>query len=334
MTSPWMQQLGLKRPVVQAGMGGGVSGSALAAATSLAGGLGTIGIDAPSAFRQAIQSLKAQCGDQPYAVNLLVPFLRRGHIDACLELKPPVAVLFLGGSAALIKQLKTAGIQVWQQVGSVAEAERAIARGVEGLIAQGVEAGGHQAGDVPLAELLVSLRQQYPALHPLLAAGGIYDEASARQACALGADGVVAGTRFLLTHECEAHQEYKQRLLLAEHTVRTQLFGLGWPATHRVADNAATRRWLKADGAEPRWVHVINRAMVPVREFLPLNSGPLFVRCQRVPLPLFSPFPVLEGMSAKQIDTTPLYAGVNVAKIKALATCAEVVEELAQGCAC
>ena len=87
----------------------------------------------------------------------------------------------------------------------------------------------------------------------MLLAGGIANADDTRAALAAGADGVVAGTRFLLTHESRAHPEYQRRILAADKTFRTTLFGLGWPAPHRVVANAATRRWCHDDGTRAGW---------------------------------------------------------------------------------
>lgn len=331
MNSDWMTRIGLQHPVVQAGMGGGVANSALATAVSRAGGLGTLGISSAATFRSDLQQTQQRCGKRPVAVNLLMPFLRSAHVDVCIAEKPAVAVLFLGSDAGLVRRLREAGIVVWQQIGDVAQAERALADGVDGLIAQGVEAGGHLAGNIPLADLLRELRSRVGQRPPVLAAGGIYDAATAQRARDLGADGVVAGTRFLLSPESGAHLEYKHRLLDAHNTLRTKLFGMAWPAYHRVALNAATERWARGDANGPRWTQIINAACVPLRRVLPLESGSLMVGLQRLSLPLFSPFPVVEGMDSNNIDTTPLYAGECVSAIDSLRSAAEVVTELARG---
>ena len=306
MASEWMQRLGLRYPVVQAGMGGGVADSGLVGAVSLAGGLGTLGIAAPAHFLEELRNIRKLCGDRPFAANLLMPFLRSAHVEACISEKPAVVVLFLGYDAALVRRLHDAGIVVWQQVGDAAQATRALADGADGLIAQGVEAGGHLSGEIPLAELLRELRPLIDQHHTLLAAGGIHDAATAHNACALGADGVVAGTRFLLTPESAAHPQYKDRLLAAGQTLRTKLFGLGWPAYHRVAVNAATARWSRQHADGPAWAQMIDTASSPLRRVLPLDAAAFFIGMQRLALPLYSPFPLTRGMNPRRIDTTPL----------------------------
>jgi nitronate monooxygenase len=132
-------------PVVQAGMGGGLAGHQLAAAVSAAGGLGTIGILAPDELHREIAATR-QLSDTPLAVNLLLPFARRGHFEAASE--ADVVVTFWG-----VPKRRTSKIWI-HQCGSVEEALAARGAGADGVIAQGVEAGGHVRGTVPAMELL------------------------------------------------------------------------------------------------------------------------------------------------------------------------------------
>lgn len=154
MASTWTQKIGARHAVVQAGMGGGISTAELAAAVSRAGGLGTLGLSSPTSFSSDLKSLRDQCGDRPFSANLLMPFVRRDHIDACLEYRPAVVSLFYGFDRQLVARLRAAGIQVWHQIGDEAQAQQAIADGADGLIAQGEEAGGHLAGTLPLTTLV------------------------------------------------------------------------------------------------------------------------------------------------------------------------------------
>ncbi|MGH8456774.1 MAG: nitronate monooxygenase, partial [Stenotrophobium sp.] len=257
MTADWQTKLNLQYPVVQAGMGGGLSGAELATAVSLAGGLGTVGLMPPVPFHQALRETRERCGGKPFAANLLMPFVRKAHVEACIAERAAVVTMFYGFDRDLVRYLQSAGIAVWHQVGDTVQAQRALDDGVDGLIVQGEEAGGHLASrsGAPLSTLLPALRKLGGNRCPLIPAGGIHDAASARKARELGADAVAAGTRFLLTPESEAHPAYQQRLLEAQDTLRTELFGLAWPALHRVVGNAATARWCKHDVNGPRWAH-------------------------------------------------------------------------------
>src|SRR5205814_4825255 len=140
-------------------------------------------------------------------------------------------VLHGGFRRELTEQLTGSGILVLQTVGTVPEAKRALGEGADGLVVQGVEAGGHLVGVLPALEALAAV-QAVTRGHPLLVAGGIAEHDDVRRALDAGADAAVAGTRFLLTNECAAHPLYKQRVIAAERTLETRLFGFGWPMRH------------------------------------------------------------------------------------------------------
>jgi len=193
---------------------------------------------------------------------------------------------------------------------------------------QGVGAGGHVLATDSHARLLPELVDMAKG-RPVLAAGGIHDRKSVLDALAVGASGVSAGTRFLLTHESHAHDEYKTRLLNAQRTFVTLLFGLGWHAPHRVVPNAATDRWCARDPLGPKGARVLNRMSESMLRAMPASRVAAFVRSQRIERPLFSPMALVRGMDARMADVTPLYAGECVARIDRLACAADVVSELA-----
>src|ERR1019366_8476742 len=172
----------LDAPIVQAGMGA-VSRHELAAAVSVAGGLGTIaGVRAPIAAE--IAAARRLTGG-PIAVNLLLPFVRPGDAEAAAAAN--TIVTFWGPPRRL-------AANTWiHQCGSVEEARPAAAAGADGVIAQGVEAGGHVRGSTPMLELLERVRAAVKI--PVLAAGGIIDADSVRMALDAGAIAAVAGTR-------------------------------------------------------------------------------------------------------------------------------------------
>jgi len=231
---PLLERLGVELPVVQAGMGGGLSRHELAAAVSEAGGLGTIAVNGPVAIRRELAAARALTG-RPLAVNVLLPFARRDWFTVAAE--ADVVVTFWGKP-----RRRTPGVWL-HQCGSVGEARAAHAAGADAVIVQGVEAGGHVRGTTPALELLEQVRAALPAGYPLLLAGGIAEGADVRTALEAGATAAVAGTRFLLSEESRAHALYKERLLAADETLLTDLFGAGWPAPHRVVPNAATAHW-------------------------------------------------------------------------------------------
>jgi NAD(P)H-dependent flavin oxidoreductase YrpB (nitropropane dioxygenase family) len=312
-----VSRIGLRVPVVQAGMGGGIAGHRLAAAVSEAGGLGTLGTLAPQALHRELRAARELTG-RALAVNLLLPFARDEHWAVARE--ADVVVTFWGRPVR-----RAPGIWI-HQCGSVEEMLAARDAGADAVIAQGVEAGGHVRGATPALELLEQARRTLGG-YPVLLAGGIATGTDARSALEAGAVAVVAGTRFLLSHESSAHPEYKRRLLDADHTFITELFGLGWPAPHRVIANRATERWLRG-GREPAAVRLANRLAVPLATRLPLAATARLATRQQVGLPLFGPHPPLVGSPERLLDTGPLYAGETVARIHELRPAAELVAEL------
>lgn len=211
-------------------MGGGLAGAALAAAVANAGGLGTLGIDTPRRLRAAVDRVREQAPGRAVAVNLLLPFVHRHHVAACVDARVDAVVLAFGDKRGLVEHLRDAGVFVFVMVGTEAQARAAIACGADGLIAQGREAGGHLVGTVPALDFLPhALRAA--GNRPVFLAGGVATAADTRAALDGGASGVIAGTRFLLTHEANASREYQRRILRADRTIETNLFGLSWPAT-------------------------------------------------------------------------------------------------------
>ena len=323
------RRIGLERPVVQAGMGGGLSTADLAAAVSNAGGLGTVGIlpDA-AAFEAELRRARSLAPQRPLAANLLLPFARRAHVDACIATAVDVAVLFCGTAPQAVARLRAAGILVLQQVGTADQARRAIGDGVDGLVAQGIEAGGHLLGEAPTITTLRSVLA-VAGERPVLAAGGIHSRPTAAAALGAGAAAVVAGTRFLLTDECNAHPAYKRRVLGATRTLDTQLFSVGWSDRHRVVPNAATERWCRRSERGPAAVVAINRALAPALQRLPARLATASLSQQRLALPLYGPAAALAGMDDRLIEVTPLYAGTCAAEIHDVIPAAHAVAELA-----
>lgn len=322
-------RLGIEHPVVQAALGGGIARAELASAVSIAGGLGTVcTMPDPAGFRAELRRCRELCGGAPFSANLLFPVMRRQHVEACVSERVPVVSLFFGFDARVVRALHEVGAIVFHQVGSVAEARRALHDGADGLIAQGAGAGGHVLAEAPLDRIVPEL-VSLAGSKPVLAAGGIHDRASAERARSLGAAGVWVGTRFLLTHESHAHDAYKARLVAARETLETHLFGMGWHALHRVVPNAATERWCKANPLGPPWLNPVQRASEWPARFAPASAAERMIAAQRVDRPFYSPLPLLRGMNPKWLEVTPLYAGSAVAEIGDLRPAAAVTRELA-----
>src|SRR3954447_23257545 len=182
----------MDKPVVQAGMGGGVSRHELAAAVSEAGGLGTIAVTGAGAIREELSAARAFT-DRAIAVNVLLPFARRSWFEEAA--RADVLFTFWGAPTR-----RTPGVWI-HQVGSVEEARAAHAAGADAVIVQGVEAGGHVRGTTPGLALLQRARAALPGGYPVLLAGGIATAEDTRGALGSGATAAVAGTRFLLSEE-------------------------------------------------------------------------------------------------------------------------------------
>jgi NAD(P)H-dependent flavin oxidoreductase YrpB (nitropropane dioxygenase family) len=246
------RMLGIRHPVVQAGMGG-VARADLVAAVSNAGGLGMLGMIrmAPDFIREQIRRTR-MLTDRPFGVNLVPPVAPhsgfKAQLQVCLEETVPVVSLFWCDPAPFMERCRAAGVVVMLQIGSVEEARRAAANGVDVIVAQGVEAGGHVRGQVGLLSLLPSVVEGVSPV-PVIAAGGIVDGRGLAAALTLGAEGVWVGTRFVASEEAEAHPDYKKRLLGASEAdaVFTEIFHVGWPpgSPHRVLRNLLT------DGGSP-----------------------------------------------------------------------------------
>jgi nitronate monooxygenase len=314
-----IERLGLEVPVVQAGMGGGLSRHELAAAVSEAGGLGTIAVNGADSIRRELARARQLTG-KPLAVNLLLPFARRDWFAAAAE--ADVVVTFWGRP-----RRRTPGCWM-HQCGSVEEARAAQTAGADAAILQGVESGGHVRGSLPALELLEQARATLPAGYPLLLAGGIAEREDVVRVLDAGAVGAVAGTRFLLSEESRAHLEYRQRLLAAKETILTELFGAGWPAPHRVVANPATDRWLGDDPRGPLLNRALNRLSAPGARHMPPALQQRIARAQRPTSRLLSPQGPTDDGPATLLDAGPLYAGETVARIDSIHPAAELVRAL------
>lgn len=314
-----LERLGVELPVVQAGMGGGLARHELAAAVSVAGGLGTIGFLAPDGLRREIAAAR-RLTERPLAVNLLLPFARRAHFDAAST--ADVVVTFWGDPVR-----RTAKCWI-HQCGSVQEALAARAAGADAVIAQGLEAGGHVRGTMPAVELLTRVRAAVGDEYPVLSAGGIADAADVSARLDAGAEAVVCGTRFLMTSESGAHPAYKARLLEANKTVLTELFGVGWPAPHRVVPNAATTRWLLSDPRGPGWLRLFQRATAPVLSRMPVPMQFRLAATQRPSRPMFGPAAATADGPLSLVDAGPLYAGQCIDRIADIRAAGELVRDL------
>ena len=298
--------VGVTLPLQQAGMSGTATAT-LAAAVSNAGALGMIGIGRQqlSVIERYLDELVALT-TAPVGATCIAHFVHADVVELVASRLPIIEFFYEWPDPARVPS----GVICGWQVGSVDEAKAAVDAGCHYVIAQGMEAGGHVRGHVPLAQLLPEVRAAVDL--PVVAAGGIGNADAVRAAMALGADAVRVGTRFVATLESYAHPEYIDALVgaTADDSVLTEAFGVGWPdAPHRVL-----RSSIEAATAAPSDV---------IGETAPRGGQPL-------PMVRF-------GAGSPNRDTTgdisamALYAGRSVGSVDRIMTAADVVAELSTG---
>lgn len=251
--TPLCDLLGITYPICQAGMGH-VARSSLAAAVSEAGALGVIAAAqfTPKELREDIRRLR-DLTDKPFGVDILFATVRatgaeadsftdavKGWADVALEERVPVLIAGLGNPGPVTAAAHAQGMTVMALCGNVKQARDHVANGVDVVIAQGHEAGGHTgriAGLVLVPAVVDAVRPV-----PVMAAGGIADGRGLVAALALGAVGVWLGTRFIATPEAHGHVNYKNRIVAIdeEGTVVTRAAS-GKPC--RLIRNNFTRQW-------------------------------------------------------------------------------------------
>ena len=219
--------LGLRYPIIQAPMNW-VSGADLAAAVSNAGGMGTLGPNAGAddvtadveltgeRTRAQIRKVKDRT-QAPFAVNIAVGFgadisFSKKIVDVVIEEAVPVAIVSVGRPDVYTKVLQEAGIKVLHAISTARHAQKAEQAGVDGVICEGFEAGGHK-GFTELTTLVLTPLVADAVEIPVVAGGGIGDARGVLAALALGADGIYMGTRFMATTESESHARVKEALL-------------------------------------------------------------------------------------------------------------------------
>jgi len=209
------QLFNIEKPIIQAGMIW-CSGWELASAVSNAGGLGIIGAGSmyPEVLRAHIEKTK-QATQLPFAVNLplLYPDIDK-HIASCIELKVPIVFTSAGNPKTWTEILQNEGIKVVHVVSSSKFALKSQDAGVDAIVAEGFEAGGHNGREETTTLCLIPKVKDTIEI-PLIAAGGIGCGRSMLAAFALGADGVQIGSRFVASIESSAHDNFKQRVISA-----------------------------------------------------------------------------------------------------------------------
>jgi NAD(P)H-dependent flavin oxidoreductase YrpB (nitropropane dioxygenase family) len=249
------ERLGIEQPIVQAPIGA-LSVPALAGAVSNAGGLGMMAITWTDldGIRSQIRDVRAVT-DRPFGVNVIIDPSdepQDERVEVALEAGAPVISFFWGDPGPFVDRVHAAGALATMTVGSAEEARRAVASGVDVIVAQGWEAGGHVWGQVSTLALVPAVVDAVPGAL-VVAAGGIADGRGLAAVLSLGAGAAWMGTRFVASEEAPTHPEWRERLLAATEsdTYYTTLFDVGWPnAPHRVLRNPTVDAWLAA-GSPP-----------------------------------------------------------------------------------
>jgi len=304
-------------PIILAPMSNAVSPE-LAAAVSNAGGLGMLSAtwrDLES-IRRVIRKTRSLT-NRPFGVNLVLAWPQAERLAICLEEGVSIISFFYGDSSEYIERVHAAGALVMHTIGSAAEARLASEAGVDILVAQGWEAGGHVWGKVATFPLVPRVVDAV-APKPVIAAGGIADGRGVAAALMLGAAGVWVGTRFLLSEEAVIHTVYQQKLMEAAETdaVYSTLFDIGWPdSPHRSLRNDTIEQW-EAAGNPPSG-HRPNESEV-IGTYGDGNS----IRRYEASYP--------EPGAIGQLESMCLYAGQSVGLASRIQPAAEIVRTMAE----
>jgi nitronate monooxygenase len=309
--------LSIETPIVQAPMSSAAT-PALAAAVSNAGGLGMISgtWQEPEALRLLIRDVRSRT-DRPFAVNLGLEWDQQERVTICLEEGVGIISLFWGDATQCTQLAHEGSALVLHTVGSADEGAAAVDSGVDVVVAQGWEAGGHLDSKVGNLALIPSVVDAVGAV-PVVAAGAIADGRAMAAALTLGASGVWVGTRFLLSEEAETHPHYKQRLLGASETDTefSTVFDVGWPdAPHRTLRNSTVDMWEAAGrpgmGERPGEGELLG-AYPDGRPITRYDVG----------------FPRVGATG--DVDATALYAGQGVGLLTDIRPAAQIVADLTQ----
>ncbi len=292
--------LNIEYPIIQGGMAW-VATAELAAAVSNGGGLGIIAAGgAPAeAVREQIRKCKSLT-DKPFGVNVMLmsPFADE-VMQVVLEERPDVVATGAGNPGKYIEPLKEKGIKILPVVASVAMAKRLEKAGVDGIVAEGTESGGH-IGELTTMVLVPQIADAVNI--PVVAAGGIADKRGAAAAFALGADGIQVGTRFICSTECIAHDNYKQAVIKAKDRDAV-VTGRSAGAPVRALKNKLTKEYER-----------LEKENAPFEEIEKLGVGGL-----------------RRAFQDGDVETGSLMAGQSAAMVHEIEPCADIIRSYFDG---
>ena len=306
--------LNIHLPIFQGPMGGATS-PAFAAAVANAGGLGMLplGVRSTEEVHALIKGTQALT-TKPLGVNLVLEWDQKERLAISLDCGIKNVWFFWGDPTPFVQQIHAAGAKVIHTVGSADEAKRSVDAGVDVIVAQGWEAGGHLWGQVASFPLIPAVVDVVGST-PVIAAGGIADGRGLAAALALGASGVVIGTRLLASTEAGIHQYYKDKLLESKETdtVYNDLFDIGWPNSWmRTIRNSTYEQWQKA-----------GNAAVGKRP----GEGEIIAKTSSKEFPRYSyvlPTATMEG----QLEAMALYAGQSVGLVHEIKPVADIFSDI------
>jgi nitronate monooxygenase len=294
---------------------GGPAVPQLAAAVSNADALGTLALSWSEDAGAAVRELQ-RLTTRPFGGNFGLQLDQHERLDAALEAGLRIVSLFWGDPSPYVERIHDADALVLHTVGSAEEAKRAVGAGVDVIVAQGWEAGGHVWGQVGTLALVPAVVDAVDPT-PVIASGGIGDGRGVAAVLALGAQGAWVGTRFLMAAEAPVHERYRERLIEADETDAlwfADLFDGGWPnAPHRALRNATIDDW-EAAGRPASGSRPGEGDQVATR---PNGSG----------IPRYTSATPVEGMDG-DIDAMSLWAGQSVSLANRVQPAAEIVAEL------
>ena len=294
---------------------GGPAVPQFAAAVSNAGALGMLALARSPDAGAAVRELRGLT-QRPFGANFGLHLDQHERVDAALDAGLRIVSLFWGDPSSYAERIHDAGALLLHTVGSAEEAKRAVAAGVDVVVAQGYDAGGHVWGQVGTLALVPAVVDAVTPT-PVIAAGGIGDGRGVAAVIALGAQAAWVGTRFLMAEEAPVHEHYRRRLIDADETDALwfpELFDGGWPnAPHRALRNATIDAW-EAAGR-------------PANGSRPGEGERVGTRPDGSPVERYASVTPVEGMDG-DIDAMSLWAGQSVALARRVEPAAAIVAEL------
>lgn len=318
--TPVCDLLGIDVPLVQAPIGR-ASCPELAAAVSNAGALGMLGAAyLDEASLRATLAETRRITDRPFGINLILQWDQRERLAVCLEEGVRLISYFWAEPTPgdpYIEEAHAAGALVMSTVGAAEEAKRAVDAGVDVIVAQGLDAGGHVWGSVGTLALVPAVVDAV-APTPVIAAGGIGDGRGLAAVLALGAQAAWMGSRFVVADEALSHPDYKDRVVAARETDAvwsTGVFDAGWSAPVRTLDNTTLKNWRKAgsaaSGSRPGEDEIVAR------------------RADGSPVVRYDFAPPVVGMSG-DIEAMANYVGQSAGVIKRREPAADIVRDVVE----